>query len=246
MDDPTRYGERFAGVYDDLFGNLEESDDVVTLLASLAGDGPLLELGSGTGRVAIPLARRGVDVHGIEISPAMVEAMRAKPGGEDIPITVGDFRDVEVEGPFRVIAIPFNTLFMLTAQEDQVACFRAVAGRLEPGGVFVVEAFVPDAGRWTDHQATQTRRIEDGRVVLDLARHDPTTQRVDAALVLLGDDGIRTHAFRLRYAWPSELDLMAQIAGLRLRERLGGWDRRPFDSSSQVHISIYERPSAPA
>jgi hypothetical protein len=172
----------------------------------------------------------------------MVARLRAKPGGDRIPVTMADFRDVPVDGIYRLILVAFNTIFALTTQEDQVRCFEAVAHHLSPGGMFVVEAFVPDPTRFVEHQTTRTTRLEDDRVMLQASRHDPVGQRVDSQHVVLGEDGIRLYPVVLRYAWPPELDLMARLAGLGLRDRWGGWDRRPFDSASTGHVSVYVRP----
>ena len=239
--DPAEYGERIAPVYDDLYGSTGDTDDAVATIEELAAGGRVLELGIGTGRIALPLAARGTEVHGIEASPAMLAALRAKPGGDRIPVTIGDLRDVAVEGRFRVVVLAFNTLFALLTQDDQVRCFEAVAAHLDESGRFVVEAFVPDMTRWQNHQATQTQRIEDGRVVLETSRNDPVSQRIDSYLNLVGEDGVRMFPVRIRYAWPAELDLMARLAGLRLHARWSGWDRRPFDSSSTKHVSVYMR-----
>ena len=237
--DPSSYGESIAGIYDDLFGAMMDTDAAVELLAELAGDGPALELGIGTGRLALPLWRRGIEVHGVDASPAMVEQLRRKPGGVEIPVTMGDLRNVPVDGRYGVVFLVFNTLFALTSQEDQLRCFESVAGHLEPSGAFVVECFVPDMTRWQNHQTVQAQRIEEGRVMIEASRHDPVNQRIDSSLVVLGAEGTRLYPVRIRYAWPSELDLMAGAAGLRLRDRWGGWRREPFDSSSTKHVSVY-------
>ena len=237
--DPADYGERIAGVYDELYGSFADTDQAVAVIVDLAHGGRVLELGIGTGRIALPLRAAGIDVHGIDASPAMVAGLRAKPGGEAIPVTMGDFRDVPVDGRFGVVFLAFNTMFALVSQDDQVRCFQAVAEHLDDGGVFILEAFVPDMTRWQNHQATQTQRIEEGRVVLETSRHDPVSQQIESYLSLLGEDGTRMFPLRIRYAWPAELDLMARLAGLRLRDRWGGWDRRPFDSSSAKHVSVY-------
>jgi SAM-dependent methyltransferase len=241
--DPADYGERIAAVYDDLFGGMIDTDQAVETLAALAGEGPVLELGIGTGRLALALAARGVEVHGIDASEAMVARLRAKPGGRDIPVTMGDFRDVPAQGMYRLVVLAFNTIFALLSQEDQVRCFRAVAGHLTADGAFVLEAFVPDMTRWQNNQTTQTTRLEDGRLLLETSLHDPANQRIDSSLNLMGQDGMRMYPVHIRYAWPAELDLMARLGGLSLRERWGGWDRRTFDSSSTKHVSVY-RPSS--
>jgi SAM-dependent methyltransferase len=237
--DATTYGERIAGIYDDLFGAILDTEEAVERLTDLAGNGPALELGIGTGRLAIPLRSRGVDVHGVDASPAMVDQLRRKPGGTDIPVTMGDLRDVPVEGKYELVFVVFNTLFALTTQEEQLQCFESVARHLTPTGTFVIECFVPDMTRWQNHQTLQTRRIEESRVLIEASQHDPVNQRIESYLVALGEEGTRLYPVRIRYAWPSELDLMARAAGLRLRDRWGGWRGEPFSSSSTKHVSLY-------
>jgi SAM-dependent methyltransferase len=237
--DASTYGERIAGIYDELFGATLDTDAAVELLAGLAGHGPVLELGIGTGRLAVPLSGRGIEVHGVDSSRAMVEQLRRKPGGADIPVTIGDLRDVPVEGKYGLVFLAFNTLFALVSQDDQLRCFDSVAAHLGPDGAFVIECFVPDMTRWQNHQTLQTQRIEEGRVMIEASRHDPVGQRIESYLVALGEEGTRMYPVRIRYAWPSELDLMARAAGLRLRDRWGGWRREPFDSSSTKHVSVY-------
>ncbi|MDQ4005656.1 MAG: class I SAM-dependent methyltransferase [Actinomycetota bacterium] len=238
--DPAAYGDRAAAVYDELFGSLEDTEDAVSFLAEIAGPGPVLELGIGTGRLAIPLAERGIAVQGIDASRAMVDQLHSKPAGEGIDVTIGDFADVPVDGRFRLIHVAFNTFFALLTQEEQVRCLDRVRSHLIDDGAFVLEAFVPDMTRWDAHQATTTQRVEDGRVILETSRHDPVGQRIDSFGIVLTEEGIRMIPIKLRYAWPAELDLMARLAGLRLRERWGGWDRSPFDSGSTKHVSVYE------
>jgi len=237
----STYGDRAADVYDDFYPAGEDTAAAAELLAELAGDGAALELAIGTGRVALPLARRGVRVHGIDSSQAMVDRMRAKPGGERIPVTIGDFADVVADGPFRLVYVVFNTLFALLTQAEQVRCFRNVAQRLTGDGVFVVEAFVPDPSRFDRRQRTGLNRMTVDEVVLDVSEHDALNQRIDSQHVILRAGGIRLLPVRLRYAWPAELDLMAQLAGLRLRDRWAGWRREPFTAASGVHVSVYGR-----
>jgi Methyltransferase domain len=238
---PETYGERIAAVYDELFHPPTRSEETVEFLAGLAPDGPVLELAIGTGRIALPLAAKGIEVHGIDASEAMVAKLRAKPGGDDIPVTIGDFADVGVEGRFRLIAIVFNTLWALLTQDDQARCVRNVAAHLTQDGAFVTEMYVPDPARFDRGQRIQVRNIESRRVVLEASLHDPANQRVSSQLIALehGGGGISMYPVELRYIWPSELDLMAEHAGLRLRERWGGWKREPFDANGWC-ISVFE------
>jgi len=241
---PSTYGDRMADLYDEWvgwFGLPADTAPTVELLAGLAGVGPVLELGIGTGRVALPLAERGLEVHGIDASAAMVARLRAKPGGERVSVTIGDFAEVEAEGCFSLVFVVFNTFFGLLTQENQLRCFANVARRLGRDGVFVLEAFVPDLSRFTHGQTIETKRVETDEVVIETSRHDPVEQRVTSASIVLGERGIRVFPVRVRYAWPSELDLMARLAGLRLRERWSGWRREPFTPTSTRHVSVYER-----
>jgi SAM-dependent methyltransferase len=234
---PQTYGERAADLYDDWHRELPGLHDCVERLAELAGPGPVLELGVGTGRVALPLVQRGLQVHGIDASPAMLAKLRAKPGGDHVRVVVGDMVEVSVGASYSLVFAVFNTLFALVSQEEQVRCFANVAGRLTGGGVFVVEAFVPDPG---GGQSVRALRVTLDSVLLAVSREDPVAQRIDAQQVLLGPQGVRLVPGVLRYAWPAELDLMARLAGLRLRERWGGWRREPFTADSRTHVSVYQ------
>lgn len=240
---PATYGERIAEIYDELYGPplAAETAAAVEFLAARAGPGPALELGIGTGRIALPLAERGIPVHGIDASPAMVARLRAKPGGDRIPVTIGDFADVGVDGQFRLVFVVFNTFFALLTQEDQVRCFQNVARRLTDDGCFVIEAFVPDPARFDRGQRVQTVRVEPDRVHLHAAEHDPVTQQVKGTHILITASGVKLYPVVVRYAWPAELDLMARLAGLRLRERWGGWGREAFTAESSFHVSVYAR-----
>lgn len=242
--EPSTYGDRIAGVYDEIYPDVPSGGDVSTtvdFLSSLAGAGPVLELGIGTGRVAIPLAAAGVEVHGIDASAAMVERMRAKPGGDAIPVTMGDFGDFSLDTTFTMIYVPFNTFFGLLTQDDQVACFRAVARHLTRDGVFVMEAFVPDLARFDRGQRVSAIRVEPNEVSLDVMTHDPITQVGDAQHVVIREGGIHLYPVRIRFAFVAELELMARLAGMRLRERWADWERTPFSSASGKHISVWER-----
>ena len=235
----STYGDRMADVYDSFYRpvNVEERMDV---LEELAAGGRALELGIGTGEFALPLAARGVDVHGIDISEAMVEQLRAKEGGATLPVTIGDFADVEVEGTFSLIYVINNTLFMLTEQEDQIRCFENAESHLDETGVFLVHAFVPDVSRFDRGQNLSAAVPDLDTIRLDVSIHDAMNQQVDFRHLHLTENGIRMYPGRLRYAWPSELDLMARLAGLRLRERWADWRRTPFTATSQSHVSVYE------
>ena len=214
----------------------------VAFLAERAGPGPALELGIGTGRIALPLAARGIRVDGIDLSPAMVAQLRAQPGGDRLSVTLGDLAEVPVSGTYRLIYVVFNTLFNVLTQEAQVRCFENVAAHLADDGSFVVEAFVPTfLYQLRNHQYVDAEAVEVDEVRLDVLRHDPATQTVEESHVSLSQAGVRLNPVVQRYAWPSELDLMARIAGLRRKGRWGGWDREPFNSESSVHVSVYGR-----
>jgi SAM-dependent methyltransferase len=233
------YGERFADHYDEWYSTFDEA--AIETLAEFAEGGRALELGIGTGRIALPLLKRGVEVHGIDASTAMVERLRAKPGGESLPVVMGNFADLEVENEFKLIYIVFNTFFVLLTQEEQVRCFRNVARRLTRDGVFVIEAFVPDLTRFSGGQANKAIKVTTELVELDVSQHYPAEQRVVGQKVVLTQGSVRLYPIQIRYCWPSEMDLMAQLAGLRLRHRWSNWQQEPFTSESVKHISVYER-----
>jgi len=234
------FGEEVAEEYDDV----PRGDEIaaVAFLEKLAGRGPALELAVGTGRITLPLAARGIRVDGVDISAAMVAQLRAKPGGDQISVTIGDFADVPVPGTYRLIFVVFNTMFNLLTQEDQVRCFENVAAHLTDDGSFVIEAGVPNfLYRLRNDQYVDAEAIGVGEVRLDVARHDPVKQLLEESHVSLSREGVRLNPIVTRYAWPSELDLMARIAGLRLKERWGGWNREPFTSTSSNCVSVYGR-----
>jgi SAM-dependent methyltransferase len=239
MDEYTSstYGDRIADVYDRYYSAHDAA--AIATLKRLAGSGPALELGIGTGRIALPLAEAGVAVQGIDASEAMVAKLRAKPGGAKIPVHMGDLADVAVEGRFSLVYVVFNTIFAPLTQADQVRCFRNVARHLAPGGVFVLEAFVPDLGRFRQGQNVSIVAQDSGEIRLDVAQVDPVTQVVTAHHVILGSAGTRFDPVKLRYAWPSELDLMAQLAGMTLKHRWGDWEERPFTAATRSHVSVY-------
>ena len=247
MHDDGYFDERVAARYDES-GEAAEMfdpavvDPVVDLLVELAGHGRALELGIGTGRIALPLAQRGVPVHGIELSNAMAARLRAKPGGEDIGVTIGDFATATVDGTFSVAYLVFNTIMNLTTQEAQVACFRNVAAHLEPGGCFVIEVGVPGLQRLPPGETIRAFHVSETRWGLD--EFDVAVQGLTSHHFTIVDGKLERVSIPFRYAWPAELDLMAELAGMRLRERWSGWKREPFTSDSRKHVSVWEKPAA--
>jgi SAM-dependent methyltransferase len=235
----TTYGERIADVYDELYGRQFEPDATAALLAELAGAGPALELGIGTGRVALPLAERSVEVHGVDASEAMVARLRARPGGDRIPVTIGDFSAIPVEGTFSLVYVVAGTFFELQSQEAQLRCFQSVARRLAPGGVFLLDALVPDTALLSSSSPVRVIPSQPGRLVLRFRELDRARQRYVSHYVIVGEGGLRLLTVPFRFAWPSELDLMARLAGLRLRQRTAGWHGEPFTAASPEHVSIY-------
>jgi SAM-dependent methyltransferase len=243
---PSTYGDRVADLYDEWYdgpdhGSLGEVADTVAFLKELAGEGPALELGIGTGRVALPLQEAGVRVHGIDASVAMVTRMEEKPGGDAIPVTIGNFAEFAIDERFTLVFVVFNTFFGLESQEEQVSSFRAIERHLADDGVFVMEAFVPDPARFDRGQRVGVVKVETDVVQLDVTVHDALAQHSTSQHVVIREDGIRLIPVRVRYAFVPELDLMAQLAGLRLRERWAGWKREPFGSSAVKHVSVWER-----
>jgi SAM-dependent methyltransferase len=237
FDEPVaaRYDESSADMFDP-----EVVDPVVDFLAELAGSGRALELGIGTGRIALPLAQRGVAVHGIELSKAMAARLRAKPGGEAIGVTIGDFATTNVDGTFSLAYLVFNTIGNLTTQEAQVACFQNVATHLEPGGRFVIEVGIPELRRLPPGE---TMRVFDASPThWGIDEYDVTNQGLISHHFELVDGHFELHSLPFRYTWPAELDLMAQLGGMRLRERWSGWKREPFTSESRKHVSVWEKP----
>jgi len=233
------YGERVAGVYDDWYSTVDTH--AIDFLGALAGEGRALELGIGTGRVALPLAAKNVNVSGIDAAQSMIDRLKAKPGSESIDVRLGSFADVSIDGEFDLVYVVFNTFFALGSQAEQVRCFRNVASHLSTKGCFVIEAFVPNLSRFTGGQVNWATKVTEDVVELDLGLHDAAEQKVTSQKVVITDGNVRLYPIQIRYAWPSEIDLMAQLAGLRLRERWSNWQKEPFDSGSGKHISVYER-----
>lgn len=214
--------------------------ETVAFLAGLANGGPVLELAIGTGRIAIPLAATGLRVDGIELSPAMAGKLKSRPGADGIDVKIGDFADIDINGKYRLIYVIYNTFFNLLTQEDQVRCFQNVAKHLEPDGVFVLEALDPGyLHRLRDHQYVDAESIEMGKVMLDVGQHDPVAQILSESHVELSKHGVRLFPIVCRFCWPSELDLMARLAGLQLLDRWGGWNAEPFTAESRRHVSTY-------
>jgi SAM-dependent methyltransferase len=236
---PETYGERIADVYDDWFAHVGDAEQAADLLVELGGGSRALELGIGTGRVALPLAARGVEVHGIDSSPAMVAKMCEKPGGDAITTTIGDMADVPVEGTFPLVFVVFNTFFMLTSQEAQVRCFRNVAAHLAPGGRFVIGAFIPDTSRIEQGTDLSVGSLSAEHLQISGTVYDSAQQRFDATQARITEQGVQLVHIKLRYAFPPELDLMGQLAGLTLEHRWSSFDKQPFTSASAYAVSVY-------
>jgi SAM-dependent methyltransferase len=244
QNDDGYFDERVAVRYDDSAAEMFDPavvEPVVDLLVELAGNGRALELGIGTGRIALPLAQRGVPVCGIELSNAMAARLRAKPGGEEIGVAIGDFATTTVDGTFSVAYLVFNTIMNLTTQAAQVACFRNVAAHLELGGCFVIEVGVPELQRLPPGETLRAFHVSETRWGLD--EYDVARQGLTSHHFEIVDGRLERLSIPFRYAWPAELDLMAQLAGMRLRERWSGWKREPFMSDSRKHVSVWEKPA---
>jgi SAM-dependent methyltransferase len=239
------FDEEIAATYDE--ESVEQFDPAhlsatVDFLNELADGGRALEFAIGTGRIAVPLARRGVPVSGIEISPFMLERLRAKPEAEGIEAVEGDMTTTRVPGEFRVVYLVYNTITNLTTQDEQVACFVNAARHLEPGGRFVVEVFVPILQKLPPGERSHVFAHEPGYIAFD--EYDVATQTLRSHHVRLREDGTyRRFSPPFRYVWPAELDLMARIAGLSLRERWADWSGAPFTSDSEQHVSVWEKPA---
>ncbi len=238
------FDEQVATRYDESVADMFEPGAVgaaVEFIAAFAGTGQALELGIGTGRIGLPLAQAGVPVHGIDLSRAMVAQLHAKPGGADIPVAIGDFATTTVEGSFTVAYLVFNTIMNLTTQAEQVECFRNVAAHLEPGGCFIVEVAVPELRLLPPGETFRPFHVSESKWGID--EYDVANQGLTSHHLELVGDRLERFSVPFRYVWPSELDLMAQIAGMRLRERWSDWSRAPFTSGSGAHLSVWEKPS---
>jgi SAM-dependent methyltransferase len=244
VDEDGYFDEPVAARYDESDAKMFAPtvvDPIVDFLVELAGDGRALELGIGTGRIAVPLARRGVPVHGIDLSKAMVSRLRAKRGGEDIGVTIGDFATTEVDGTFCLVYLVYNTIMNLTTQAAQVACFRSVATHLETGGCFVIEVGVPGLRRLPPGDTARVFHLSDASWGID--EYDVANQGLVSHHFDIVDGRVQRLSVPFRYVWPAELDLMAELAGMKLRERWGGWEREPFTGESERHVSVWEKPA---
>ena len=241
--DAWSFGALNADVYD-ATQTPESTEASIDCLAGLAGTGRVLELATGTGRIALPLAARGIDVTGLEISPEMIAKLRAKPGGAELPVVEGDMAEIPLEGPFDLVVLVFNTLFNLQSQEAQVRCFQNVARVLRPGGQFLIEAFVPEVTRFDDDQNVRVKHLDAERLVLDAIMHDPIAQTLSMQRLHTDGAGSRLVPLFMRYAYPAELDLMAQMAGMSRSARWSDWAGTPFTRHSRSHITIYRKDSA--
>jgi SAM-dependent methyltransferase len=236
------FGERVAERFDERYAHQSDPgvvDPMVDFLADLAGDGAALELGIGTGRIALPLARRGVTVHGIDLSEAMVARLRGKPGADQIGVTIGDFATATVEATFSVVYLVANTIMNLTTQDEQVTCFHNAASHLEPGGCFIIEVVVPGLRRLPPGETFQPFDVSATHLGFD--EYDVARQGLVSHHYWIADGKVEVFSPPFRYVWPSELDLMARLAGMTLRERWSGWKREPFTSDSIKHVSVWEK-----
>jgi SAM-dependent methyltransferase len=241
-DDDGIFDERVAATYGDggpMFAP-QAIDPAVDLLFRLADGGPALEFAIGTGRIGLALAARGVPVHGIDLSNAMVKRLRAKPGGRDIPVTIGDIASTRIEGSFSLVYLVYNTIMNLTTQEAQVACFRNAAAHLRPGGRFLVEVMIPELRRLPPGETTRVFEASEGSWGFD--EYDVANQRLTSHHLDIVDGGLQRFSTPARYAWPAEYDLMARLAGLALLERWGGWREEPFTDDSRMHVSVWQKP----
>lgn len=238
----NHFGEGVAERYDassaDMFSP-SVVEPTVSFLAALAGDGPALEFGVGTGRIALPLRERGVEVHGVDLSAAMVAQLRAKPGGAEMPVTIGDFATTRVDASFALVYLVFNTINNLTTQDEQVECFVNAGRHMRPGGCFVVEVGVPSLQRLPPGETVRAFTVTPNRLGFD--EYEVATQGLVSHHYWIEDDALRRLSVPFRYVWPSELDLMARIAGMRLRERWADWSRGSFTAESRKHISVWEK-----
>jgi len=241
MTDDSAYAAGLAKDYDELYEHLPV-EPVVDVIAGLIGDAPALELGVGTGRLAIPLSRRGFEVHGVEESKEMIEILHSKPGGSEIEVAQGSFSQVDGPGgPYSVAFLTFNTIFALPDCDEQIRCFERIAGQLQEGGRFVLEAFVLQPARFQNGTSIQAREMSDDRLELEISEYDPVKQQLRRVFLNVVGGSVRLHSANDAYASPRELDLMGRLAGFTLESRWADWDRSPFDANSTDHVSIYRK-----
>lgn len=238
--DPTAYGASgIADEYDDMYAGYWETDAAVDALVALADGGRVLELGIGTGRLALPLSERGLEVHGVEGSEEMAARLRAKPGGDRIPVVIGDFADADAGGGFSLVVLAVNTIFALPDQQAQVRCFANAARHLAPSGCFVVEAWVPDVAGFQHDRLVRPRIMRTDKMSIESVELDPVEQIMRTVQAVFSDGTVRLYPADHRYAWPAELDLMAQLAGLHREDRWADWRRSPFTAASRAHVTVY-------
>lgn len=238
--DPTVYGASgIADEYDDLYAGYLETDEAVECLFRLAGGGAVLELGIGTGRLALPLVERGLEVHGVDGSAEMVSKLREKPGGDRVPVVVADFARADAGRRFALVVLAFNTIFALPTQQAQVRCFANAARHLVPAGRFVIEAWVPDVGAFRHNRLVRSRITRPDKISIETAELDPVEQTMRTTQAVFSDGSVRLYPANHRYAWPAELDLMAQMAGLHREERWADWKGSPFTAESRSHVTVY-------
>lgn len=238
---PATFGELNAEEYDALH-DPGTTEACVDLIAELAGDGDVLELAIGTGRIALPLAERGLRISGFDASPEMLKILEGKPGGSNIETWIADMASFDLERKYDFAFLVFNTLYNITAQKDQVACFQQVANHLRPGGRFLVEAFMPNRESFENNQAVRTKHVSFDSVWLEAVQHDPVAQTLNYQRIRITETGTQLKPLPMRYVWPAELDLMAQIAGLRPVAHWGGWQKQPLTASSDMYVIVYEKP----
>jgi SAM-dependent methyltransferase len=238
--DPAEYGRNIAGDYDETTGAADPAAEVAAII-ELSQGAPILEFGIGTGRLALPLVERGHQVAGIEGSAEMVRLLRQKPGGADIRVEVGDFSETRVDGEFGLVVLTMNTVYALPSQQAQVRCFGNAARHLSLGGSFVVEAWLPDLGAYRQGHAVRLVRQDKGGVVIETSEISPATQTMQTNKVYLADDSVKVFPAKHRYAWPAELDLMAEMAGLELSERWADWSKNPYTDHATAHVSVWRK-----
>ena len=235
------FGKEIADRYDDDLSITGPSvvEPMVNFLADLAENGSALEFGIGTGRIALPLSQKGISVHGIDFSPNMVEQLQSKSEADSIGVTIGDFATAKVRGSFKLVFLVFNTITNLTTQDAQVECFRNAAAHLDPGGCFLIETFIPELRRLPHGETICPHQFSQSR--FDFDEYNVAIQELVSHHYRNVDGAYQGHSVPFRYVWPSELDLMAQISGMRLRERWSDWHRKPFTNESTTHVSVWEK-----